>query len=348
MVPDHEPYMQRCLQLAILGAGNVAPNPMVGSVLVHNNSIIGEGYHREFGQAHAEVNCINSVPKALRGKICESTIYVSLEPCTHFGKTPPCTDFIIQHKIPSVVIACKDSFEKVDGSGIQKLKAAGIKVTTGILEREALDLNRRFFTFHKEQRPYIILKWAQSSDLKIANHKGPTKISGMITDRLVHKWRAEESAIMVGTHTAIEDDPHLTTRYWPGKSPVRVVIDKLLKIPQTSHLLDNSIPTIVVNTVKQEEAGNTLYYKTGADEDFLAITVNILRQRNLISLIVEGGCRLLQSFIDKGLWDEIRIITNTKMRIGKGVDAPRILDIQHIHEEYFENDRIQYFRNPRK
>lgn len=336
--------MQRCLQLAKLGAGNVAPNPMVGAVLVHDNKIIGEGYHKKYGEAHAEVNCINSVQDALKHLICESTLYVSLEPCSHFGKTPPCTDLVIKNKIPNVVIGCRDSFEAVNGSGIQRLKDAGIHVVTGILENEALELNKRFFTFHREQRPYIILKWAQSNNLKIA---GPghqrMQISNELTNRLVHKWRSEEAAIMVGTNTALHDDPSLTTRLWPGNDPLRIVIDKYLKLPLSLKLFDRSVQTIIMNTIRMEEDGNNIYYKTAENENMVAAILSILKQRNISSLIVEGGAVLLQSFIDAGCWDEARVITNKSMVIEHGIDAPVLKNNRLSERQQLLSDELCFY-----
>jgi diaminohydroxyphosphoribosylaminopyrimidine deaminase / 5-amino-6-(5-phosphoribosylamino)uracil reductase len=336
--------MHRCLQLAKLGAGCVAPNPMVGAVLVHDNKIIGEGYHEKYGEAHAEVNCINSVADAFKHLVSESTLYVSLEPCSHFGKTPPCTDLVINNKIPNVVIGCRDSFEAVNGSGIQKLKDAGINVVTGILEKEALELNKRFFTFHREQRPYIILKWAQSNNLKIA---GPgykrVQISNELTNRLVHKWRSEEAAIMVGTNTALHDDPSLTTRLWPGNNPVRIVIDKYLKLPSRLKLFDQSAQTIIINTVRMEEDGNNIYYRTGENEDMIAAVLSILKQRNINSLIVEGGAVLLQSFIDAGCWDEARVITNKSLFIEDGIDSPVLKDNTLNDRQQILSDELCFY-----
>jgi diaminohydroxyphosphoribosylaminopyrimidine deaminase/5-amino-6-(5-phosphoribosylamino)uracil reductase len=255
-------------------------------------------------------------------------------------------DFIIQHNIPEVVIACTDAYEKVNGSGIARLRDAGIKVITGVMEKEAIDLNKRFFTFHQEQRPYIILKWAQSKDIKVGGHDNkPVRISNEITDRLVHKWRSEEAAIMVGTNTALYDDPALTTRLWPGNDPVRIIIDRYLKVPQTAQLLDNNVPTIIVNTIKQEETGNLTFYKTGEDENQLAITINILRQRKLISLIVEGGSKLLQSFIDSDLWDEARVITSSEVEIGNGISAPVLKGHAPVENQTILSDRIDIYKN---
>lgn len=341
----HDKYIHRCLQLATLGAGDVAPNPMVGAVLVHDNIIIGEGYHKQFGNAHAEVNCIQNVPGHLQYLITESTLYVSLEPCAHFGKTPPCTDLIIKYKIPNVVIACTDQTEKVNGSGIKKLRDAGVNVITGILESAAMELNKRFFIFHQKQRPFIILKWAQSSNLKIAGADHTSmQISNELTRRLVHKWRAEEAAIMVGTNTALFDNPSLTTRLWPGNNPVRIVIDKHLKIPLHYHLFDQAVPTIILNTSKQVEDGNNIYYKVVENENLLSETLNYLHQRNLVSLIVEGGTGLLQSFIDAGCWDEARVITNTNMLIEEGIPAPELKNHLILKKEQILTDEITYYK----
>ena len=236
--------MTRCLQLAQLGAGNVAPNPMVGAVLVYEEKIIGEGYHRKYGEAHAEVNCINSVKESNRELIEKSTLYVSLEPCSHYGKTPPCSDLIIQNKIKKVVIGCQDIYKEVSGKGILKLRNAGVEVISGVLEKESVDLNKRFFTFHQKFRPYIILKWAQTANTKIGSTNERILISNEYTNRLVHKWRSEEAAVLVGTNTAVQDDPFLTTRLWKGKNPVRIVIDKELKLPPSLNIFDTNSQTI--------------------------------------------------------------------------------------------------------
>jgi diaminohydroxyphosphoribosylaminopyrimidine deaminase/5-amino-6-(5-phosphoribosylamino)uracil reductase len=317
--------MHRCLQLAKLGAGNVAPNPMVGAVLVYENEIIGEGYHQQYGQAHAEVNCINNVSEANQSLIEKSTLYVSLEPCAHYGKTPPCADLIIKNKIPDVVVACRDSYEEVAGKGIQKLQKAGITVTIGILEKEALELNKRFFTYHTKQRPYIILKWAQSGDAKIANKDfSAIKISNDATNRLVHKWRSEEAAILVGTNTALYDNPSLTTRLWKGNNPVRLVIDLQLKLSMSLHLFDGAVKTIVFNQVKHEEKNNVMFYRLASGEDIIAGLLNALYQLKIQSVMVEGGAKLLQSFIDQNYWDEARVITNEQLMIDGGIEAPEL------------------------
>ncbi len=347
--------MHRCLQLAEKGAGHTAPNPMVGAVLVYNGRITGEGYHQKYGKAHAEVNCINSVSETDKKYFTESTLYVSLEPCTHFGKTPPCTDLIIKNKIRHVVIGCRDSYATVNGKGIEKLKTAGVQVTVGILEIECLELNKRFFTFHEKQRPYIILKWAQSSDGKIAYlnttgggalaHTGTGRlfISNEFTNRLVHKWRSEEAAILVGTNTALQDDPALTTRLWPGNNPVRLVIDKELKLPLHLKLFDGNTKTIVFNYSKQAETKNLVYYKLKKEENLPAQIKTVLYDMQIQSVIVEGGATLLQSFIDEGLWDEARVIKNGQLTIGNGLSAPVLINNILLQEQKFDHDVVSFF-----
>lgn len=350
--------MQRCLQLAAMGAGQVAPNPMVGAVLVYNGRIIGEGYHQKYGEPHAEVNCINHVAVADKGLIAISTMYVSLEPCAHFGKTPPCTDLIINNKIPHVVIGCRDSFAAVDGKGIERLKAAGVEVTTGILENECRELNKRFFTFHEKQRPYVILKWAQSSDGKMAAPLNPPEggslelnglkrllISNEFTNRLVHKWRTEEAAIFVGTNTALLDDPALTSRLYPGNNPVRLVIDMDLKLPSSLKLFDGRVKTIVFNQYKEETGGMLSFYKIDKDEKFIPQFLNALYKLQLQSVIIEGGAKLLQSFIDENAWDEARVITNEDLLIGDGLSAPGLNNSDLFEEQKIKNDSIYFYRN---
>lgn len=339
--------MQRCLDLASLGSGNVAPNPMVGAVLVYENEIIGEGFHQQYGQAHAEVNCINSVKHHNKHLIEKSTLYVSLEPCNHFGKTPPCSDLIVSHKIPKVVIACTDPFEKVNGSGIKKLSDSGVEVTTGILENEAIELNKRFFTFHQQKRPYIILKWAQSENQCISAFQGkPIKISNALTDILVHKWRSEEAAILVGTNTVMLDNPSLTTRNWIGKNPVRIFIDRSLKIEQTAKILDQSAPTIILNQSTNKTEGKNDFIQINFEREIIPEINEFLFQKNIQSVIIEGGAKLLQTFIDSNLWDEARIITNQTMCIENGIDSPNFDYKFCFKQEKIESDLIQYFSNP--
>ena len=337
--------MHRCLQLAKMGTGNVAPNPMVGAVLVYENEIIGEGYHQQYGQAHAEVNCINNVSEANQSVIEKSTLYVSLEPCAHFGKTPPCADLIIKNKIPNVVIACRDSYEEVDGKGIQKLQQASVNVIVGILEKEALELNKRFFTFHRKQRPYIILKWAQSRDAKIARQDfSALKISNDITNRMVHKWRSEEAAILVGTNTALHDNPSLTTRLWKGNNPVRLVLDLQLKLPLSLHLFDGSVKTIVFNQVKHEEENGVTFYKLSSGEDIISGLLNALYRLKIQSVLVEGGARLLQSFIDQNYWDEARVITNEQLLIKNGINAPELKESNLVSINKATGDQVAFYQ----
>ncbi len=351
MLQQDEMYMQRCLQLAKAGAGYVAPNPMVGAVLVYRDRIIGEGYHKKYGEAHAEVNCIASVKEDDKLLIEKSTLYVSLEPCAHYGKTPPCSDLIIHNKIPKVIIGCRDPFKEVDGKGIEKLLSAGVDVVTGILEKDCKELNKRFFTFHTKKRPYIILKWAQTADRKTASYGNERLIiSNHLTNRLVHKWRSEEAAILVGTNTAIADDPVLTNRLWSGKNPVRLIIDKDLKIPANANIYNEEAATIVFNLHKTTlDTGSALtnktyFYKVENNKTLINQIIEACYTLNIQSVLVEGGAKLLQSFIDEKLYDEIRVITNEKMVINDGLNAPVFNGINKVYSEFIDTDRIEVFR----
>lgn len=340
-----EIYMHRCLHLVSLEAGSVAPNPMVGAVLVYNDRIIGEGYHKEYGQAHAEVNCINAVEKEDIYLIPLSTLYVSLEPCAHHGKTPPCADLIIEKEIKKVIVGCHDPFVQVDGKGIDKLQRAGVEVTLGILEKQCRELNKRFLTFHTKQRPYIILKWAQTANGKIASATNERLfITNEFTNRLVHKWRSEEAGILVGTKTALLDDPELTNRLWSGKSPLRLVLDLQLHLPSTLKIFNGKEPTIVFNIMQHKEEFNLQYYQLLKDENIVEQILNACCQKNIQSIIIEGGAKLLQSFIDTGLWDEARIITNTAMHIENGLNAPQLSASKLYHSDNIFTDRIDYFQ----
>jgi diaminohydroxyphosphoribosylaminopyrimidine deaminase/5-amino-6-(5-phosphoribosylamino)uracil reductase len=342
--------MRRCLELALLGAGQVAPNPMVGSVLVFEDPetgeerIIGEGYHERYGERHAEANCIASVMEADRSLMTRSTIYVSLEPCAHYGKQPPCADLIIAKRIPRVVAGCRDPFPQVNGKGIEKLRAAGVEVIVGVLEAECMELNRRFFTFHTKHRPYIVLKWAQSADGKIGGI-GRMFITNEYSNRLVHKWRSEEAAILVGTRTARMDDPALTVRLWNGPDPIRLVIDKELGLPATLQLFDGKVRTIVFNLLKHEEGGMVEWYQLAADSSLVQQMSMALTQLEIQSVLVEGGARLLQSFIDEGYWDEARVITNNELLIPGGLQAPELKDAQLVGSETLLSDTVRYYRN---
>lgn len=354
--------MYRCLELARLGAGHVAPNPMVGAVLVYEDRIIGEGYHQLYGKAHAEVNCIASVKEEDTPLIARSTIYVSLEPCAHHGKTPPCADLIIAKKIPRVVVGCRDPFPQVNGKGIEKLLAAGIEVELGVLEKECIHLNRRFFTFNTQHRPYIILKWAQSANGFIAGpaSAGPTSsshapagpatnprtfITNDYTNRLVHKWRSEEASILVGTRTALTDNPALTARLWSGPDPIRLVIDKHLHLPHTLQLFDKKVKTIVFNTLQHKEEENLVYYQVAEDSSLVNQLIIALHRLKIQSVLVEGGAHLLQSFIDEDAWDEARVIVNNDLDIPAGLPAPRLQNADLQSYESLLSDTIRYYHH---
>lgn len=349
--------MRRCLELALHGAGHVAPNPMVGSVLVFTDPetgkdrIIGEGYHERYGERHAEANCIASVRVEDKALIAQSTIYVSLEPCAHYGKQPPCADLIIEKQIPRVVAGCRDPFPQVNGKGIEKLRAAGVEVAVGVLERECVELNRRFFTFHTQHRPYVVLKWAQSADGKVAG-EGRTFISNEYSNRLVHKWRSEEAAIIVGTRTALMDDPALTVRLWEGPGPIRVVVDKELRLPSSLQLFDGKVRTIVFNFLRhgqggagREERSMVEYYQLSADSSLVQQVGMALTSLKIQSVLVEGGARLLQSFIDEGYWDEARVITNNSLMIQGGLPAPELGKATLDRLETLATDTVRYFRH---
>lgn len=325
-------YMQRCLQLAANGLVNAAPNPMVGAVIVHQDRIIGEGYHARCGEGHAEVNAIRSVKD--ESLLRESTIYVSLEPCSHYGKTPPCADLIISKGIPRVVVGCIDPFSQVSGRGIKKLRDAGIDVTVGVLEEECKALIRRFVTFNLQQRPYITLKWAQSADgfMDVQRTGGsPAILSTPLTSLHVHKLRAEHKAILVGRRTALLDNPSLTVRHWYGPNPLRLVIDRELTLPSTLHLFDGSTPTLVFTAREQASTNNLTYITLDFSRDILPQIMEELFRRKIQSLLVEGGTQLLQSFIDTGLWDEA-YIEHARTRLGEGVPAP-LIPPGHVAEQ---------------
>lgn len=340
-------YMNRCLELARLGAGNVAPNPMVGAVIVHNNQIIGEGYHEKYGEAHAEVNAINAVLNP--GLLKESTIYVTLEPCAHHGLTPPCSDLIVAKQLKRVVIGTIDPFAKVAGKGIEKLKKAGIEVSLGVLEKECRELNKRFFTFHEKKRPYTILKWAETLDgfidieRKEIDFGEPTWITGEKALLRVHEIRAVEDAILIGTNTALKDNPSLTVRRCPGRNPVRVVLDRQLRLPKNLNLFDNSVKTIVFNSVQNKEIENTLYVKIDFSKKVIPQILKELYEQNLLSVIVEGGKQLLESFIKKNLWDETHLFVGNK-NFYRGIRAPKFSGEIYASEN-LDSDKFLIYRN---
>jgi diaminohydroxyphosphoribosylaminopyrimidine deaminase/5-amino-6-(5-phosphoribosylamino)uracil reductase len=333
----HENYMQRCLQLAENGMRAAMPNPSVGAVLVYNGRIIGEGHTAPYGGPHGEVDCINAVMEADRHLIPLATLYVSLEPCSHYGKTPPCCDLIIKNQIKNVVVGTLDPHEKVSGNGIRKLREAGKNVIVGVLEKECRESNRRFFTFHEKQRPYIILKWAESSDgflspknrlpdvaapLENIPDKKPVWITNPYSRQLVHKWRSEEAAILVGTQTVLDDNPQLDVRDWSGPNPVRVALDRQHRIDSSHNIKNLKIKTIVLTAQHNIPNLDNLLYETVVFDEHLPLTIaKVLYKHNLLSVIVEGGRRVLQSFIDAGLWDEARVFKGTAV-FNDGTKAP--------------------------
>ena len=328
---EHEKYMQRCLELAALGIGYVSPNPMVGAVIVHDDKIMGEGYHQKYGEAHAEVNAVNQVISRFDDAaelLKRSTIYVSLEPCAHYVKTPPCADLIIKHQIPKVIIGCRDPFEAVNGKGTEKLVDAGVDVSTGVSEKECQWLNRRFFTRVQKHRPYVILKWAQTQDgfFAPADHS-QFWITGPESRRLVHQWRSEEDAVLVGKTTAAMDNPQLNVRYAKGRHPKRVVIDRKLELSKNLNLFDQSVETLVFNETLTDVDNKIKYI---ALEDFdRYVPQYILYQlylQDIQSVIIEGGAATLNSFIKTDLWDEARIFTGPA-DLGKGIKPPEISGI---------------------
>ncbi len=326
MIEVEEKYMARCLELAKGGMGNTSPNPMVGAVIVRQGRIIGEGFHRKCGEAHAEVNAIASVEE--ESLLKDSTLYVSLEPCSHYGKTPPCAELIIRKRIPRVVVGCVDPFPAVSGRGVRMLREAGVEVVTGVMEREALSLNKAFMTLQRKGRPYVILKWAQSEDGFIDRRRKDVSepavvLSSAETLRMVHKIRSEVAAIMVGTRTALLDNPSLTVRHWCGKNPVRVVLDRDLTLPDSSHLLDGSSRTLVFTDKEVAGRENVEYIRIDFGRSVVRQTLAYLASLKIDSLLVEGGTRLIHSFIEENLWDEARVET-ASIRLGEGVAAPVI------------------------
>lgn len=340
-------YMEHCLELAKKGFGNVAPNPMVGCVIVNDGKIIGEGYHEQFGKAHAEVNAINSV--ADKSLLKSAALYVNLEPCSHFGKTPPCADLIIEHKIPKVVIGTMDPFDQVAGQGIEKLTNAGISVTAGILEEKCRELNKRFFTYHEKKRPYTILKWAQTSDGYIdiiRNEEGFEKalqITNEYSNALSHEWRSKEQAIIVGKKTALFDNPKLTVRKVEGKNPLRIAIDRNLSIPANYNLLDRTTPTLIFTSADSKSEKNLEYARVNFDEPLLPQIMDVLYKKNIQSLIVEGGTKLINSFIHNSLWDEARVFIS-EMKIENGVNAPEI-EQKPTGKQNINGDTLLFYEN---
>jgi len=339
---SHELFMLRAIELARNGAGKVSPNPMVGCVIVHDDKIIGEGWHKQFGEAHAEVNAVDSV---IDKKILKNaTAYVTLEPCSHHGKTPPCADLLIRHGVKKVVVSNTDPNPLVGGEGIQKLKSAGVEVETGISEAEGRELNKRFFTFINKKRPFVILKWAQTLDGFVARENFDSKwISNEYSRQLVHKWRAEEDAILVGYNTAAYDNPRLNVRDWNGNNPLRIVIDKNLKLDAGLHLFDGSQSTVCYNLLKHEQRTNLSFVKL-PEENMIRRILNDLYERNIQSVIVEGGAQTIGNFLTTDLWDEARVFTS-KTVFGTGIRAPRVSGT-HLSSELIAEDELNVFQNP--
>ncbi|HCM75279.1 MAG TPA: bifunctional diaminohydroxyphosphoribosylaminopyrimidine deaminase/5-amino-6-(5-phosphoribosylamino)uracil reductase RibD [Cytophagales bacterium] len=336
-----ELFMLRTIELARNGAGKVSQNPLVGCVITHENIIVGEGWHQQYGEAHAEVNAINAVIDHSILKDC--TVYVSLEPCSHTGKTPPCADLLVRHQVKRVVVAIQDPNPLVSGSGIAKLKSAGIEVVVGVLEKEGRVLNKRFLTFIEKKRPYIILKWAQTSDGFIARENFDSKwISNESSRQLVHRWRAEEDAILVGYNTALHDNPHLTVRDWSGKNPLRIVIDKELKLDPANNIFDAAAPTICYNMMKQDKQSNLEWVKLN-DSKIIEQIIAHLYKRKIQSLIVEGGAQTINSFLSAGLWDEARVFISSD-KFEKGIKAPE-LKTGYAKQEWIGDDALKIFVN---
>lgn len=338
---NHEFCIKRCIELAKKATGKTYPNPLVGAVIVHNGKIIGEGYHQKAGEPHAEINAINSVenPELLP----ESTIYVSLEPCAHFGKTPPCSLKLKEIGFKKVVIGSMDSHDKVNGKGKQILQDAGIEVISGILENECRELNKRFFTYHEKKRPYLILKWAESNDGFIDKDFKPTKISNELASQFVHLIRSEEHAILAGTQTALNDNPSLTTRLIEGRNPVRILIDFELKVPRDFKIYNNEASTLVFNQEKDLEEENIKFIKI-SKENFLEELLQKLYENQIQSVLVEGGSRTLQTFIDAHLWDEAIIIKNENLNLENGTKAPKF-EGNLVKEIEFRDNKVSIFRN---
>lgn len=344
---DHEKYMQRCIEIAQMGIGHVAPNPMVGCIIVYDHKIIGEGYHYKYGGAHAEVNAIEAVKD--KSLLKKAVLYVNLEPCDHSGKTPPCTDLIIEHQIPTVVVGCVDTYSKVAGKGIEKLKAAGCSVTVGILEKEARFLNRRFFTLHEKKRPFVILKWAQTLDgfmdgvRKETDPLRPNWITSKASQIAVHKWRSEETSILIGTRTALNDNPELTVRLWDGKNPIRILIDRTLRIPRHYHLFDQSVPTLIFTEKNKLPENNLEFIQIDFSGYVIQQILNKLYQKSIQSIIIEGGATTLEMFIENNLWDEARILIGNKT-FGKGLKAP-VLNNMVMFSDKIGEDRLLLYNN---
>ena len=343
----HEKYIKRCLQLAKNGLIAAMPNPSVGCVIVLDDIIIGEGYTSAYGGNHAEVNAINSVKD--KTVLKEATLYVSLEPCNHFGKTPPCSDLIVKCGIKKVVVGCIDPHDKVAGAGIEKLKNNGCVVLVGVLENECIESNKRFFTYHTKKRPYIILKWAETNDGFIDKVRGaddekkPNWITGQYSRQLVHQWRAEEDAILIGTNTAMNDNPTLDVRVWSGKNPIRVVLDRTLRIPKSYHIFNGIVKTFILTEKQVETQENVIFEQVDFSKNVAEQICTVLYKHNIQSLFIEGGMQTLQTFIDANLWDEARIFVGNSSFL-EGVSAPKLIG-KLVSESNINDDRLKILKN---
>ncbi|KIC62231.1 bifunctional diaminohydroxyphosphoribosylaminopyrimidine deaminase/5-amino-6-(5-phosphoribosylamino)uracil reductase RibD [Chryseobacterium taiwanense] len=333
-------YIRRCIELAQKAIGNTYPNPLVGSVIVHDGKIIGEGYHHKAGEPHAEINAINSVKD--KSLLTESTIYVSLEPCAHYGKTPPCALKIKELGFKKVVIGAMDSHDKVNGKGKKIIQDAGIEAVSGILENECIELNKRFFTYHEKKRPYIILKWAESGDGFLDKDFKPTSISNTLVNQFVHQLRADEHAILVGTQTALNDNPGLTVRNVEGVNPVRILIDFDLKVPQNFNIYNKEAKTLVFNATREEINENIHFIKI-EKENFLPDLTQALYKEQIQSVIIEGGRFTLQQFINANLWDEAIVIKNENLKLENGTQAPEF-EFKPYKTEDFRDNTIEFYK----
>ena len=347
MEQNYKKYIRRCIDIALNGKGYTRTNPMVGCVIVYDDKVIAEGYHQEYGGPHAEVNAINAVTD--KELLRKSTLFVSLEPCSHTGKTPPCSDLIVKMQIPKVVIGSRDPNSLVAGKGIEKLRKGGVEVIEGVLSDECMAINNRFFTYHSKRRPYIILKWAQSADGFIDIKRdpdspvGPNWISNPVSRMLVHKWRAEENAILVGTNTVIFDNPSLTTRLWPGKSPVRVILDRQNRLPKEANVFSRDSKTYICSEVLAENSYNTEYIEVDFSNHPLEQIFCHLWDLNIQSIIVEGGKKVLDSFINQDLWDEARVFEGNSI-FSEGIVAPLIKNKKSETFKVF-NDTLTIYNN---
>ena len=348
---NHEKYIQRCLELAKKGIGTTRPNPSVGAVIVCKNKIIGEGFTSPYGGPHAEVNAINSVQN--QDLLKEATIYVTLEPCSHHGKTPPCADLIINKEIPNIVIGCVDTNSLVAGKGIERLKKAGRNVTVGVCEEACKEHHKRFFTVQNKKRSYVILKWAETKDGFIApltkEEQKPVWISNKYSQQLVHKWRSEEHTILVGTNTVIADNPSLTVRSWSGNNPIRIVIDKTLRISTEATVFDGNIKTIIITEKKEDkrekrkEKQNVIYETIDFSSQIAKQICEVLHKHQIQSVIIEGGAQTLQTFINENLWDEAKVFIGD-INIKEGIKRP-VFNAKPSSEEKIDNDILRIYRN---